>query len=100
MSTIKRLEEHAERLRARKKAALIWALFHYALLIATSLRPTLFVILADYQPDPFMVFTWFFLSVANVVLMTTRIAERRMLEQTLDLIEVLQETTAEDGSLD
>lgn len=98
MSTKARLEEYAERLRARKKVALIYALFFLALLLVTSLGPPLLVALTDYRPDVVIVLMWFFLSMTNVVQISAKVAERRMLEQTLDLIKVLQETGAEDGS--
>jgi hypothetical protein len=100
MSKSARLEEHAERLRGRKKASLIYALFFLALLLVTSLVPALLATLAGYQPDPLMIFTWFFLSVGNAIQLSTQIGDRRGLEQTLELIDVLRETRAEDGGPD
>jgi hypothetical protein len=89
VQTIDPLEQQKALLQIRQRAARRDGIIVVILLSAVWI--VAFVMsLTGYQPDARGLFLWLFLSLVNVILASTKVAEHRMLKEMVEFTEVLQ----------
>jgi hypothetical protein len=89
MEAIDHLEVQKGLLQIRQRAARRDGILFVVLLAAVWLVAFL-MSLTGYEPGFRSLFLWLFLSFTDVILVSAKVAEYRMLKETLELLEVLQ----------
>jgi len=91
MRAIDRLEHHAELLRSRRRAARREGVIFVILLAALLLAVAVLSSRTGYEPDGVGLFTTALMSLGITILASMRMAEYRMLQNSLEFVDVLQD---------
>jgi hypothetical protein len=96
MRAIDRLEHHAELLRIRQRAARREGIILVILLALLLLAVAVLSSQTGYEPDAVGFFTTALVSLMFTILASMRMAEYRMLQNSLELVDVLQDVMEQE----